>query len=110
MVSDTLVGAPAVNTMGKEPDETAIQKAIDDDLPPRLDYLEGQLGERPHLVGDRLTIGDVAVASMFVNLHHAGEKVDPKRWPKLAKFVATHHERPSFAPLIAEERSFFGVG
>jgi glutathione S-transferase len=95
--------------MGKEPDEEAIQKAIDEDLPPRLDYLEAQLRGGPYLVGDRLTIGDVTVASMFVNLRHAGEQVDAARWPKLAKFVATHHERPSFAPIIQEERDFFGV-
>jgi glutathione S-transferase len=95
--------------MGKEPDEAAIQKAIDEDLPPRLDYLEGQLGDGPYLVGRHLTIGDVAVASMFVNLAHAGEGVDAARWPKLATYVATHHARPSFAPLIAEERAFLGM-
>ena len=33
--------------MGKEPDEEAIQKAIDEDLPPRLDYLEGAAARRP---------------------------------------------------------------
>jgi glutathione S-transferase len=95
--------------LGKEPDEAAIQKAIDEDLPPRFDYLEGQLGGGPYLVGDRLTIGDVAVASMFVNLAHAGEGVDAARWPKLATYVATQHARPSFAPLIDEERAFLGT-
>jgi glutathione S-transferase len=95
--------------MGREPDEAAIQQVIDEQLPPRFDYLEGQLGDGPYLVGKQLTIGDVAVASMFVNLFHAGEGVDPKRWPKVAKYVATHHERPSFAPLIAEERGFLGL-
>jgi len=95
--------------MGKEPDEAAIQKVIDEQLPPRFDYLESQLGNGPYLVGKQLTIGDVAVASMFVNLFHAGEGVDPKRWPKVAKYVATQHERPSIAPLIAEERGFLGL-
>jgi glutathione S-transferase len=64
--------------MGKEPDEAAIQKVIDEQLPPRFDYLESQLGNGPYLVGKQLTIGDVAVASMFVTLFHAGEGVDPK--------------------------------
>ena len=35
-------------------------------------------------------IGDLAIASMFVNLHHAGEGVDARRWPKLARYVAAH--------------------
>lgn len=95
--------------MGKEPDEAAIQQVIDEELPPRFDYLEEHLGSGPYLVGDRLTIGDVAVASMFVNLAHAGEHVDATRWPKLARYLATHHARPSFAPLIEEERGFLGL-
>lgn len=96
--------------LGKEPDEAAIQKAIDEDLPPRFEYLEGQLSGQPNLVGDRFSIADIAVTSMFVNLGHAGVGVEAARWPKLARFVATHRERPSFAPLIAEERAFLGLG
>lgn len=95
--------------MGKEPDETAIQKAIDEELPPRFDYLESQLGSGPYLVGDRFTIADVAVTSMFANLQHAGVRVDAARWPKLAKYVATHLTRPSFAALIQEEQAFLGT-
>ncbi len=95
--------------MGKEPDEAAIQKVIDEELPPRFDYLEAQLGSGPYIVGDRLSIADVAITSTFVNLGHAGVSVDAKRWPKLAKYVATHVGRPSFKPLIEEERGFLGL-
>jgi glutathione S-transferase len=94
--------------MGKEPDEAAVQKAIDEDLPPRFDYLESQLGQGPYLVGERFTVADAAVTSMFANLQHAGVVVDAARWPKLAKYVATHLARPSFAPLIQEEKAFLG--
>src|SRR4030095_8499377 len=48
--------------MGQEPDETAIQKAIDEELPVRFDYLESQLGTGPYIVGDRLSIADIAIA------------------------------------------------
>ncbi|HKA89971.1 MAG TPA: glutathione S-transferase family protein [Haliangiales bacterium] len=95
--------------MGKEPDETAIGKTIDEELPPRFDYLEGQLRGGPFLVADRLTIADIAVASAFVNLAHGEVRPDGGRWPRLAKYVATHHERPSFAPLIVEEQAFLGL-
>jgi glutathione S-transferase len=94
--------------MGKEPDEAAVQKAIDEDLPPRFDYLESQLGQGPYLVGERFTVADAAVTSMFANLQHAGVVVDAARWPKLAKYVATHLARPSFAALIQEEKAFLG--
>jgi glutathione S-transferase len=98
----------AKRLMGKEPDEAAIQKAIDEDLPPRFDYLESQLGDGPYLVGNRFTIADLAVTSMLTNLRHAGVTVDAARWPKLAKFAARHWERPSIAALVAEEQAFLG--
>jgi glutathione S-transferase len=41
---------------------------------------------------------------MFVNFEHAGEKLDPKRWPKLAAYVERIHARPSFKALLDEER------
>lgn len=90
-------------------DEAAVQKAIDEELPPLFDYLEGQLGDGNALVGKRFSIADVGIATHFVNLRHAGVGVDPKRWPKLARYVAAVHERPSFKALIEEERPIFGM-
>ena len=88
--------------------DAEIQKAVDEDLPPHFDYLESQLSG-PYLVGKQLSIGDIGIATHFVNLRLAGFGVDQKRWPKLARFVAAIHERPSFAPLIAEEKASFGI-
>jgi glutathione S-transferase len=90
-------------------DEAMVQKAIDEELPPLFDYLEGELGAGDAIVGGRLSIADIALATQFVNLRHAGVGVDAKRWPKLARYVATLHERPSFKGLIEEERATFGV-
>jgi glutathione S-transferase len=56
--------------------------------------------------GDR-ALSDSSVICQY--LAHAGVHVDGTRWPKLAKYVATHHERPSFAPIIGEEKAFFGL-
>ena len=92
----------------QQTDEAVVQKAIDEELPPLFDYLEGQLGDGNALVGKRFSIADVGIATHFVNLRHAGVGVDPKRWPKLARFVAAVHERPSFKALIEEERPMFG--
>jgi glutathione S-transferase len=87
-------------------DETVVKKAVEEELPPLFDYLEGELAPgATTLVGKQLTVGDIAVASMFVNLFHAGYGVDAQRWPKLAKYLAAIHERPSFRPLIEEERA-----
>ena len=83
--------------------DAEIKKAADEDLPPLFDYLESQLGSGAFVVGRQFSIGDIGIATQFVNLRLAGFGVDPSRWPKLAKYVAGVHERPSFAALIAEE-------
>jgi glutathione S-transferase len=90
-------------------EEAVVQKAIDEELPPLFDYLEGEIGGGEGIVGGRFSIGDIGVATQFVNLRHAGVGVDATRWPKLARWVAATHERPSFKTLIEEERATFGV-
>lgn len=94
--------------MGKEPDEATADKAFAEALPPRFDYLEKQLGDGPYLVGGRFSIADVGIASPIVNLQHAGYSIDASRWPRLARYVAAQHDRPSFEAAITEERSFLG--
>jgi len=91
----------------QEPDETIVRKKIDEEAPKVLDWLEGQVGDREWLSGARFGIADLAVASPFVNYGHAGEAVDPKRWPRLAAYLQRVHARPSFKALIEEERQTF---
>lgn len=91
----------------KQPtDEAAVQKAIAEQVPPMFDYLEGQVAESiTPLVGKSFSIGDIGVATQFVNLRHAGVTVDAQRWPKLARYISSVHGRPSFQSLIAEEEA-----
>jgi glutathione S-transferase len=93
--------------MGQATDEAVVKNAIDNEVPPLNDYLEGEL-KGDHLVGNALSIGDIAVASMYVNLGYAGVSPEASRWPKLSRFLARMHERPSFAACIAEEKAAFG--
>jgi glutathione S-transferase len=89
--------------------DAEIKKAADEELPPLFDYLESQLGAGPFIVGPQFSIGDLGIATQFVNLRLAGFGVDPARWAKLARYVAAVHERPSFKPLIAEEKASLGI-
>lgn len=99
-------GVVLAQLMGNEPDIEEANRALREDAPPLLDYYEKELGDREHLVGDRLTLADLAVASPFVNLGHAGATVPAGRWPRLAAFLERMHARPSFAACIAEESPF----
>lgn len=92
--------------MGKEGDLAAADQAEREELPPLLDYLEGVLPASGYLVGDRLTLADLAVTSPFVNLEHVGFFVDAASHPKLAAYLKAMHARPSFAPWIAQEKAF----
>ena len=82
-----------------EPDEAAVEKAIDEEVLPLLDYLEAQL-TGDYFVGNTLTIADVAMGSGFVNLRLAGFVPAADRHPKLRAFVKRMHARPSFAGVI----------
>jgi len=93
--------------MGKPGDEAAADKAEKEALPPVMDYLEGVVPEPGgFLVGDGVTLADIAVASPFVNLRHMN--LDLSRWPRTLAYVDSILSRPSFAPLIETENRIFG--
>jgi glutathione S-transferase len=95
--------------MGREGDEEAA-KAGELEMVPLWDYLEAVLPASGHLVGDRLTLADIAVASPFVNLAHCGIVPDAADYPKLSAFLAAIHGRPSMADWIRRERKMLGLG
>jgi glutathione S-transferase len=86
-------------------DENRVKEAQEKALPAYCEYLEGQLGDKPWLVGGRFSIADIATASPFVNLAHAGVTVDARRFPKLAAYLERVLSRPSFKALIEEDRA-----
>jgi glutathione S-transferase len=87
-------------------DETVCQATLTQKLPPLFDYLEKELGDREYLAGGAFSIADISVCTMLVNFEHAGETIDPSRWPKLAAYVARIHARASFRAFIDEERPY----
>lgn len=90
--------------LGRPGDEEAARQAELNDLPPILDYLEKIApDEGGYLVGDQLTLADIAVAGPFANLRHTQTRVDPGRYPRTVSFVDRILSRPSFAPLIEHE-------
>ena len=91
---------------GRAGDPAAADKAESETLPPILDYLEGVVPDHGFLVGDSLSIADIAVASPFANLSHAGVTIDAVRYPRLTTYVASILERPSFASTVAREAAF----
>jgi glutathione S-transferase len=90
--------------LGRPGDLEAAEQAELNDLPPILDYLEKAVpDERGYLVGDRLTLADIAVAGPFANFRHTDTKVDPARYPRTVAFVDRILERPSFKHWVERE-------
>jgi glutathione S-transferase len=90
--------------MGRPCDEEAVQVAEREELPPILSYLESVVPEEGYLVGDTLTIADIAVASPFANFKHTGTKIDPELYPRTVAYVERILARPSFASWFERER------
>ena len=89
-------------------DDAVVSKAVSEELPPFLDYLESQL-TGDWLAGSQFSIADISIGTQFVNLRLAGVSVDTARWPKLARYIARVHERSSFKTLIEEDRAALGL-
>jgi len=89
--------------LGREGDLAVADAAERDDLPALLDYLEGVIPDSGFLVGDRLTLADLSVASPFANFRHMDLAIDEARYPRVLGFAKSILSRPSFAPLIERE-------
>jgi glutathione S-transferase len=97
-----LVVAPKF--LGRPGDEEAARQAELNDLPPVLDYLEKVVPSGDgYLVGNSLTLADIAVASPFANFRHTNTRTDPERYPRTVAYVDRILARPSIAPWIEQE-------
>jgi glutathione S-transferase len=71
---------------GEPGDEARIDRAVSEDAPRAIDYLERELPADGFLFGD-IGLADIAIASFFRNAAYADFTVDPGRWPVTAAFV-----------------------
>ncbi len=60
----------------EEPDEPHTREVMENELPPVLDYLSGELGNDDFLIDNQFCIADIAVCSPFVNMQIGSEHVD----------------------------------
>jgi glutathione S-transferase len=88
-------------------DEAVAETALREELPPILNYLESVTPEGDgFLVGDKLTLADISVASPFANFRHLNVELDAGRYPRTRAYIERILARPSFAPLVQKEAAF----
>jgi glutathione S-transferase len=83
---------------GKPRDLPAIERAVRDELPGAMDYLERVAPAEGFAFG-ALSIADVAVAAFFRNLRWSRIALDDARWPRTAAWIARVEVVPELARL-----------
>jgi glutathione S-transferase len=90
--------------IGREGDEDAAAAAERDELPLALDYLERLVPDAGgFLVGDSISLADIAIASPFANFGHMSCSRDAARHPRTYAYIDSILTRPSFARWIEKE-------
>ena len=92
----------------QEPDEELVAKITEKQLPPMLDYLEGQLPADGFVFGE-FTLADMAIISPFINASYAGYDVDSTRWPNMAGLIDRVKALPVVASVLAQEAKALGL-
>lgn len=89
---------------GQPCNEDKVQAALNDKLPPHLNYLERQLGGNDYFVGNQLSMADIAIACQLINMEHGREVIDAGRWPALSAHYARMKARESVQSLLPGEQ------
>jgi glutathione S-transferase len=89
----------------RAPDPAVVSRLLNEDLPPKLDYLEASL-QGEYLVGGRVSMADITLASDLMVFHYLGCRLDAARHPKLAAHFRRMLDRDSFRAALAAEQPF----
>lgn len=91
-------------TKGEEPGLDKARDAWANQLPPIFDILETRLGGRPYFAGDALSIADITVACVLMQIALVAE-TPLASWPGLAAHFAAMQALPAIAqPYAAAEK------
>jgi glutathione S-transferase len=87
----------------QDTDQRVIDAILSDAVPKQFGYLEAAL-TGTYLAGARFGIADIATMSNLINYHYLGYRLDATRFPSLARYFATHLQRPTIREALAAEQ------
>lgn len=94
--------------LGMPVDAAVADAAEAHELPPLMDYVEQALSDDGWLVGDALTLADIAVACPLLSVAYCSELPFSTRWPKVRAWLDRLVARESFAGALAAEKATMG--
>lgn len=87
----------------REPDKAAIEEALGTEIPAFCDFLESRIAGRDYLVGDALSLADLAIGGAFLLLYHCGHEVDQAKTPEFSAYLQRLYTAEPFASIIRED-------
>ena len=79
--------------LNQETDEALVQKIIEKQLPPILDYVETLIPKDGFIFGD-FGMADISIISPFINAGYANYQIDAARWPLFAALIKRVKKSP----------------
>lgn len=83
-----------------EIDLEKVNKALNEELPPMLQFLENSLEKKTWLAGNDFSIADISIATHFVSLKLVGHQIDEAQYPHLYAYIEKILARKSFQQAI----------
>jgi glutathione S-transferase len=102
LFAETVVGP---NIRNVPTDKAVVDDVLTNVLPKILGYLDGQITGK-FLVGDAMTLADIAIVSNFIVYQYLGFEIDAGRYPKLARYLREIAATPAFQRALADEKPF----
>jgi glutathione S-transferase len=90
---------------GAKPDQGRIEQVLSEGAPRYFDYLEDQCGG-DWLVGEGLSIADIAVGANLIQFHYLGETVSAAHHPALSRYFRRLLATQVFRAQLAAEKPF----
>lgn len=86
-------------------DKAVIDNVLENVRPKIFSYLELQIDGK-YLVGDRLTLADIAIVSNFIVYQYLSFPIDAGHYPKLAHYIRDIAATDTFRQALADEQPF----